>query len=95
MHLNTLDNLLWGFGAVLKVVLCATVFYRRLYNRLPAFTIYVSLLVAEVVFVWIAYRVWGYRSRTAYFSYWCALALVLMARGVVVGVFCSWLRQFY
>jgi hypothetical protein len=89
VHLNIGENLLWGIGAALKVSLCALVFYRRLYRRFPFFTLYASLLVAEVAFVWFAYRTWGYTSRAGWYAYWLALGIVLTARGLVIAELCS------
>jgi hypothetical protein len=89
VHLNIVENLLWGIGAALKGSLCALVFYRRLYRRLPFFTLYASLLAAEVAFVWFAYRTWGYTSRAGWYAYWLALGIVLTARGLVIAELCS------
>ncbi len=89
MHLNVFENLLWGIGAALKGLLCALVYYRRLYRRLPFFTLYASLLVAEFAFVWFAYHTWGYASRAGSYAYWSALGIVLTARGLAIAELCS------
>ena len=88
MHLTLFDNLIWAFGAALKVLLCVLVSYRRLYRRLPFFFTYVVMLIAEVSVVWSVYRVWGYTSRLAWYTAWCAIGLVLMARGLAVAELC-------
>ena len=72
----------------MKFLLCALVFYRRLYKRLPFFSLYAVLLVVEVTLVWWVYREWGYRSIPAWYTYWCASALVLLARFLVVAELC-------
>ncbi len=88
MHVNIFENLLWGLGTALKVLLCVLAFYRHLYRRLPFFTLYVALLLAEVAVVWWAYHEWGYTSRRAWYAYWSALGVVLLARGLVIAELC-------
>jgi hypothetical protein len=60
-----------------------------LYRRLPFFFLYIVLLVVEVSVVWSAYRLWGYTSRAAWYTYWCSVAVLLLARGLVVAELCS------
>jgi hypothetical protein len=88
MHLTVLENYLWALGTALKVSLCVLAWFRRLYRRLPFFFLYIVLLVAEVLVVWLAYRVWGYTSRVAWYTYWWAVGVLLVARGFVVGELC-------
>ena len=88
MHLTVLENYLWALGTGLKVSLCVLAWYRRLYQRLPFFFVYVVLLVAEVSVVWLAYRLWGYTSRVAWYTYWDAVGTLLVARGFVVAELC-------
>jgi hypothetical protein len=95
VHFPLLENLLWGFGTALKVLLCFLVFYRRLYRRLPLFTIYAALLPVEVAGVWWAYHVWGYRSLPAWYAYWSALGVVLFARGLVIAELCRTTLKVY
>jgi hypothetical protein len=88
MHLTFFENVLWAFGTALKVVLCIAVFYRRLHKLLPFFSGYVALLVIEVAVVWSVYRVWGYTSGAAWYTYWCSVGIVLMARCAVIAELC-------
>ena len=88
MHLTQLENYLWALGTALKVLLCALAWYRRLYRRLPFFFLYVFLLVAEVLVVWSVYRLSGYTSRLAWYTYWYAVGILLAARGFVVAELC-------
>lgn len=90
MHLTLSENVLWALGAGLKVVLCALVFYRRLYRRLPFFSLYAALLIAKSAVVWFVYREWGYVSHAAFYTYWYASLVVLLARALVVAELC-WL----
>jgi len=85
MQLTPSETLLWWLGIGLKFLLCALVFYRRLYRRLPFFSFYIVLLVVEVTVVWWVYREWGYRSFPAWYTYWSASAVVLFARALVVA----------
>ncbi len=88
MQLTLSENLLWWLGIGLKFLLCALVFYRRLYRRLPFFSLYVVLLAVEVTVVWWVYREWGYRSFPAWYTYWFASVVVLLARVLVVAELC-------
>ncbi len=88
MHLTLSENLLWWLGIGLKFLLCALVFYRRLFRRLPFFSLYAVLLVVEVTIVWWVYREWGYRSFPAWYTYWYASGVVLLARALVVAELC-------
>lgn len=88
MQLTLSENLLWWLGIGLKFLLCALVFYRRLYRRLPFFSLYVALLVVEVTVVWWVYREWGYRSLPAWYTYWFASVVVLLARVLVIAELC-------
>ena len=88
MQLTLSENLLWWLGIGLKFLLCTLVFYRRLYRRLPFFSLYVALLVVEVSGVWWVYREWGYRSIPAWYTYWFASVVVLLARALVVAELC-------
>jgi hypothetical protein len=88
MHLTLPESLLWWLGIGLKFLLCALVFYRRLYKRLPLFSLYALLLVVEVTVVWWVYREWGYGSFPAWNTYWYASAVVLLARFLVVAELC-------
>lgn len=85
MQLTLSENLLWALGTGLKVLLCALVFYRRLYRRLPFFSFYAVLLVAEVTVLSWVYREWGFLSRPAWYTYWSAALVVLLARAFVVA----------
>jgi hypothetical protein len=88
MELNPLENLLWGLGIGLKVLLCALVFYRRLDRRLPFFSLYVVLLVAKGMAVWWAYRQWGFTSHAYAYTFWSAFTVVVLARGLAVAELC-------
>lgn len=88
MHLTVSENILWAFGTSLKVILCALVLYRGLYRRLPLFSIYVVMLLAEFCVVWSVYRARGYTSRQAWYTAWIALGFVLAARGLAVAELC-------
>lgn len=88
MHLTLSENVLWALGAGLKILLCTLVFYRRLYRRLPFFSLYAALLVLEFAVVWLVYREWGYVSRPAFYTYWYSSLVVLLARALVVAELC-------
>jgi hypothetical protein len=88
VHLSLFQNILWIIGTLLKLVLCALVFYRGVHRRLPLFGTYTALLVVESLAVRWTYQTWGYTSDAARYVYWSALGVVLCARALAVAELC-------
>lgn len=75
-------------GTALKLVLFALVFARGLYRRLPLFSLYVSLVVADDFALRWTYHHFGYTSVAAKYEYWASLGVVLVARALAVSELC-------
>src|SRR2546430_583055 len=98
MQLSLFDNLLWGFGTALKLLLCFLVFYRGLHRRLPFFALYTVLLVAEAAIL-VALLAFGLRYRVALGSVERNIALglgVYSAFQVVNNIFVEqWISKYF
>jgi len=75
-------------GTALKLVLCALVFARGLHRRLPLFSLYVALVVADDFALRWTYHHFGYTSLAAKYEYWSSLGVVLVARALAVAELC-------
>ncbi len=88
MPLSSTDLLLWALSTLLQLGLCALIFWRRLYWRLPIFSSYVVLSLASgIVASWV-YLHWGYRSWTAWYFAWIRQGLMVFARSLAVAELC-------
>ena len=85
MHLIPQDYLLGATALVLEVLVCACAFRRRLYLRLPFFTIYLALVLARTLFGWLVYSAWGYESRIAFYFFWVSQAMLVAARAAAIA----------
>ena len=83
--MTTAELILWYFGLFLQLLVCALAFWRRLYLRLPVFTIYLTVLVARDAFMYWVYHSAGHTSRLAFFSFWITQAFLLAARAAAIG----------
>jgi len=75
-------------GTALKLLLFALVLARRLYRRLPLFSLYVALVVADDFALRWTYHHFGYTSLAAKYEYWSSLGVVLVARALAVAELC-------
>jgi hypothetical protein len=85
MRPTVLQIVLWYSVLSLESVVCVLAFWRRLYQRLPVFTSYLTVLMVREVFVYCLYRTAGYNSKWAFYSYWATQALLLAGRGASIG----------
>ena len=85
MQLPALDYLLWATALLLEVMVCAFALRRRLYQQLPLFTAYLTLVAARSLFGWWVYSVWGYESRIAFYYFWVTQAMLLSARAAAIA----------
>ena len=71
---------LWATTFLLQLVLCALLFIRGYFRRLPFFTAYISLNLCQGVFLYAIYHHYGYNSMAGYVAGWVSEALTLAAR---------------
>lgn len=85
MHPNSAESVLWYCSIAFDVVLFALMLRRRIYSRLPVFFGYVLVVLTRELFLYSAYRAYGYNSRASFYSYWTTQGLALSVRGLAVG----------
>jgi len=88
MGFSLFDSVYWAATAFLEVVVLCLALRRRLFGRLPVFTLYLGLVVANEALMWLTYRLIGIRSRTSYDIFWTLQALLVLSRAVVVYEIC-------
>lgn len=85
MYLSNAESVLWYSSIALDLVLCALMVRHRLYRYLPVFFTYVLVLLAREVFVYSAYRAYGYNSRASFYSYWTTEGFTVIVRALAIG----------
>lgn len=88
MGLSLFDSVYWAATAFLEVGVFCLALRRRLFGRLPFFTLYLGLVVADEALLWLTYRFIGIRSHISYDVYWTSQALLVLSRAVVVYEIC-------
>lgn len=88
MPLGNLKYALWVGGTALELLVCVLAFYRRLYLRLPIFTVYLLLVLVHEPASWWVHFHFGEFSGAYFTSYWLMQALLLAARGMVTAELC-------
>jgi len=83
--MTTAELIFWYSSLFLQLLVCALAFWRRLYLRLPVFTIYLTVLVAREAFMYWVYHSAGHTSRLAFFSFWITQTILLAARAAAIG----------
>jgi len=76
----TIVDYLWAATFLLQLVLCALLFIRGYFRRLPFFTAYIVLNLCQAVFLYAIYRHYGDKSMAAYIAGWVSEAITLAAR---------------
>jgi hypothetical protein len=80
--------LIWSVAILLEMVVFALALRRDLHRRLPLFTVYLFLLIANEVIAVSVYTVAGFTSHTSFVVAWSLQALLLSARALVVYEIC-------
>lgn len=88
MGLSLFDSVYWATTAFLEVAVFGPALRRRLFARLPFFTLYLGLVIADEAILWLTYRLIGIRSRISFDVYWTSQALLVLSRAVVVYEIC-------
>lgn len=71
---------LWAASLALQVFVGVLILVRRHYRKLPFFTAYIFLNIAQAAVLYFIYRFYGYTSHMAYVSAWWSEAITLVAR---------------
>src|SRR5487761_178767 len=88
MGLSLIDSVHWAATALIEVVVLALALRHKLFERLPVFTIYLGVLVANEAIMWLTYQLSGISSPTSFYVYWTMQAIQVSARAVVVYEIC-------
>jgi hypothetical protein len=80
MNLPPLVEILWGASFVVQLALCGILIAYRHFRRLPFFTAYVCLNVAQALFLYAIFRHYGDSSHAALLAGWWSEAITLLAR---------------
>ena len=88
MGLSLFNSVYWAATALVEVVVFCFALRRRLFARLPFFTLYLGLVIADEAVLWSTYRLIGIRSRISFDVYWTSQALLVLSRAVVVYEIC-------
>jgi hypothetical protein len=86
-HLETL--LSWSIFAF-EAMLCGFLFARKAYRILPFFTAYATVLLVNMVAVWLVYEAFGFRSVTSYYSYWISVLVNAGMRSLAIAELCRY-----
>lgn len=95
MAFSYLDWFYWIAAASLETIVFALAIRRKLFQRLPFFTAYLGLLLANDFGLWFVYKLAGFRSLISFDSYWTIEALLVIARALAVYNISQWLLHSY
>lgn len=95
MAFSFFDSVHWAATALIEVLILALALHRKLLRRLPFFTVYLFILVANEAITWTAYRLTGINSLFSFHIYWTMQALQISARALVVYEICRVLLSSY
>ncbi len=88
MYLTPSAYALWTLTLILEGLLCVLVFHRRLWRRLPLFTLYVLLKFLVTTALWLVYDGLGFDSDFARYVFWSTQAVLLTARASLCAELC-------
>ncbi|MFZ0211911.1 MAG: hypothetical protein WBE20_15400 [Candidatus Acidiferrales bacterium] len=95
MGLSLFASIHWAVSAAVEAGLFGLALRRGLFRRLPFFTIYLGLLLANEAVCWLTYRLTGITSATSANVYWIMQAVLISARAVAVYDICRALLSPY
>jgi hypothetical protein len=95
MGLSLTESVHWAATALIEVVVLTFALRRKLFDRLPVFTIYLCILIANEAVISLTYSLAGIRSHTSFYVYWTMQAVQLSARAAVVYEICRELLSPY
>lgn len=78
--LSTIVEYLWAATFLLQLGLCALLFIRGYFRRLPFFSAYITLNLCQAIFLYLIYRYYGDKSMAGYVAGWLSEAITLAAR---------------
>ncbi len=88
MDLSLIESVHWAVTVLTEVVVLTFALRRKLFHRLPVFTTYLCILVANEVIISLTYSFAGIRSHTSFYVYWSMQAVQVLLRAAVVYEIC-------
>ena len=88
MDLSLFESVRWAITVLIEAMVLALALRDRLFERLPVFTVYLCILVANEAILWLTYWLAGIRSYTSFSVYWTMQAVQVLTRAVVVYEIC-------
>ncbi len=76
----SLQNWQWAVSVAAQLAVCALLFFKGHFRRLPAFTVYVLLNLCQAGILFVAYRRFGFDSREANLFFIVTETITLVAR---------------
>ncbi|MGC1105895.1 MAG: hypothetical protein WA876_05095 [Candidatus Acidiferrales bacterium] len=95
MGLSSLGLAHWGFGTFIEAVVLILAIRRHLFDRLPFFTIYLFLILANEVITLAVYAITGISSHISFVIAWVMQGLLVSLRALVVYEVCRSLLSPY
>jgi hypothetical protein len=80
MNFPKIVDYLWSANVLVLLAICALLFIRGYFRRLPFFTAYIVLNLCQAVFLYLIYHYYGDKSNAAYIAGWLSEAVTLVAR---------------
>lgn len=88
--MNLLENILSWSTLCFLIILCGFVFARKVYEILPLFTIYCSVLLMGMVVVWVVYETFGFNSHISYYTFWSSVLIYATVRSLAIMELCRY-----
>ena len=81
--------------AGLEASLCALLYMRRGYQRLPLFAVYAGISLANILIIAMVYRRFGFESPVGFYAYWIASGVQILARSTAIAELCRYRLRAY
>jgi hypothetical protein len=76
---------IWAFSIAAQVAVCATLFFRGHFRKLPVFTAYIAVNICQAGFLYVVYTHFGFSSHTAEVLAWWSEASTLILRSLATA----------
>lgn len=86
--MNHLETILSWLIFTFEIALCGFLFVRKAQKVLPFFTAYATVLLANMVGVWLVYEIFGLSSVVSYYCYWISVLVNAGMRSVAIAELC-------
>lgn len=88
MDFSLFESVRWAITVLIEVMVLVLALRHRLFERLPFFTAYLSILVVNEGILWVTYSLADISSHGSFYVYWTMQAIQVSIRGIVVYEIC-------